>query len=134
MTYFLARRQMEIFYELGRYTDIYMPPINVTILDDGGFESVTYTYYQLTPTSLSDFDMTYHARVGSFNTFTWGFSYNYFEIYYRDAIGNRQKYALDKDYGMLKHKNVETEGVHHDIIATNRNGMAIVNGRIVKQQ
>jgi len=56
----------------------------------------------LTPTSLSDFDLSYAAKPGSFNTFTWGFRYNYFNIYYRDESGNRVKFNLNPDDGMLK--------------------------------
>jgi len=46
MTYFMARQQFDLFMKWGeQYQDLYMPPVNVTILDDGGFESITYTYY-----------------------------------------------------------------------------------------
>jgi ribonucleoside-triphosphate reductase len=95
MTYFIARQQMELYLKYGaNQKELYFPPINVTILDEGGFENITYTYYQLTPTNLSDFDLSYAAKPGSFNTFTWGFKYNYFDIYYRDENGNR----VDKLY------------------------------------
>ena len=79
-----------------------MPPISVTILDDGGFETVTYTYHELTPIGLSDFDLSYAARPGTFNTFTWTFSYNYFDIYYRDPEGVRSKLNTDPNDGILK--------------------------------
>ena len=79
-----------------------MPPISVTILDDGGFETVTYTYHELTPVGLSDFDLSYAARPGTFNTFTWTFSYNYFDIYYRDPEGVRSKLNTDPNDGILK--------------------------------
>lgn len=103
MTYFIARQQMDLYLKYGaNQKALYFPPINVTILDEGGFENITYTYYQLTPTSLSDFDLSYAAKPGSFNTFTWGFRYNYFDIYYRDESGNRVKFNLNPDDGMLK--------------------------------
>ena len=103
MTYFIARQQMDLYLKYGaNQKALYFPPINVTILDEGGFENITYTYYQLTPTSLSDFDLSYAAKPGSFNTFTWGFKYNYFDIYYRDESGNRVKFNLNSDDGMLK--------------------------------
>lgn len=75
-------------------------------MDEGGFENVTYTYYQLTPESLSDFNMSYAAQFGQFNTFTWSFNFNYFQIYYRDADGARKKMTLDNEYGMLKHDDI----------------------------
>ena len=103
MTYFIARQQMDLYLKYGaNQKALYFPPINVTILDEGGFENITYTYYQLTPTNLSDFDLSYAAKPGSFNTFTWGFKYNYFDIYYRDESGNRVKFNLNPDDGMLK--------------------------------
>ena len=103
MTYFIARQQMDLYLKYGaNQKALYFPPINVTILDEGGFENITYTYYQLTPTSLSDFDLSYAAKPGSFNTFTWGFRYNYFDIYYRDESGNRVKFNLNPDVGILK--------------------------------
>ena len=103
MTYFIARQQMDLYLKYGaNQKALYFPPINVTILDEGGFENITYTYFQLTPTNLSDFDLSYAAKPGSFNTFTWGFKYNYFDIYYRDENGNRVKMNMNPDDGMLK--------------------------------
>ena len=110
MTYFIARQQMDLYLKYGKQRPLYFPPINVTILDEGGFENITYTYYQLTPVSLSDFDLSYAAKPGSFNTFTWGFKYNYFDIYYRDENGNRVKMNMNPDDGMLKFQGaVETK-------------------------
>lgn len=103
MTYFIARQQMDLYLKYGaNQKELYFPPINITILDEGGFENITYSYYQLTPTNLSDFDLSYAAKPGSFNTFTWGFKYNYFDIYYRDNSGNRIKMNLDVNDGILK--------------------------------
>lgn len=103
MTYFIARQQMDLYLKYGsNQKQLYFPPINVTILDEGGFENITYTYYQLTPINLSDFDLSYAAKPGSFNTFTWNFRYNYFGIYYRDENGNRVKMNMNPDDGMLK--------------------------------
>ena len=102
MTYFLMRQQIDLYLKFGLgLKNLYMPPINITILDEGGFENITYTYYELTPNSLSDFDLTYAAKPGSFSNFTVGFNYNYFDIYYRDDRGDRVKVNLDTEDGML---------------------------------
>jgi len=63
MTYFIARQQMDLYYKYGKeLKDLYMGNcLNITILDEGGFENITYTYYQLTPSGLSDFDLSYSA-------------------------------------------------------------------------
>lgn len=105
MTYFMARQQFELFLKFGENAkNLYFPPVSVCILDDGGFEAVTYTYYQLTPSSLSDFDLSFQPRAGSFSTFTWTFDYNYFDIYYRDPDTKVSRHMIDKDNGMLRDK------------------------------
>jgi hypothetical protein len=64
ISYFIARHQYQLFLKLGELTPIYMPNITVALLDDGGFETVSYCYQQLTPVSLSDLSMSYAARLG----------------------------------------------------------------------
>jgi hypothetical protein len=110
LTYFIARQQFDLFLRFGEYaTNMYMPPLSVTILDDGGFEIITYTYNQLTPTNLSDFDLSYSARPGTFNTFTWEFAYNYFDIWYRDSTTNRRdKISTNPEFGVLKDPGILT--------------------------
>lgn len=100
LAYFIMRHQIDLYLKYGQaYKDLYMPPINITILDDGGMENISYTYYQLTPNALSDFELSYSAKPGSFNTFTVGFNFNYFEIWYRDSKGNRV--IINSEDGML---------------------------------
>lgn len=128
MTYFIARQQMDLYLKYGaNQKELYFPPVNVTILDEGGFENITYTYYQLTPVSLSDFDLSYAAKPGSFNTFTWGFKYNYFDIYYRDSSGNRVKLNLDPNEGMLKFPGAVESNINrgNNMINTGKNKITI---------
>lgn len=134
MTYFIARQQMDLYLRFGEnQKDLYFPPINITILDEGGFENITYTYYQLTPTSLSDFDMSYSARPGSFTTFTWGFTYNYFDIYYRDENGARKKMTLDQDAGMLKHVSMTQNDINDSDISMQNNQQRELNKKSMLQ-
>ena len=103
ISYFMARQQFDLFLQYGENAkELYMPPLSITILDDGGFETITYTYNQLTPIGLSDFDLSYAAKPGTFNTFTWEFAYNYFDIWYRDNDGHKNKLGTDPNYGILK--------------------------------
>ena len=112
LTYFIARQQFDLFLRFGDDAkSLYMPPLSVTLLDDGGFEVITYTYNQLTPTNLSDFDLSYAARPGTFNTFTWEFGYNYFDIWYRSDKTHREKISTDADFGVLKHKYISQEQI-----------------------
>ncbi len=96
ISYFIARHQYQLFLKLGELTPIYMPNITVALLDDGGFETVSYCYQQLTPVSLSDLSMSYAARLGQFNTFTWSFTYNYYDVYIRNEKGERT--LISKEY------------------------------------
>lgn len=92
ISYFVARQQYDEYLALGPLRDVkelYMPSLFLSFLDDAGYETITYQMDQLTPTSISDLSLSYAARIGSFNTFTWGFSYNYLSIWYRTPDGNR---------------------------------------------
>lgn len=92
ISYFVARQQYDEFLALGPARDVkelYMPSIFLSFLDDAGFETITYQMDELTPTGISDLSLSYAARIGSFNTFTWNFSYNYLSIWYRKPDGTR---------------------------------------------
>ena len=105
ISYFMARHQYMLFLKLGLLTELYMPNITVSLLDDGGFETVSYCYQQLTPISLSDLSMSYAARLGQFNTFTWSFHYNYYDVYIRNGDGTRE--LISKEYDPYKDGHTE---------------------------
>lgn len=112
ISYFMARHQFDLFLRLGQTTDLYLPDISVSLLDDGGFETITYRYQQLTPVSLGDISMSYAARMGQFNTFTWQFKYNYYDVYLRGENGDRE--LISKQYdpntdGVLEMLDLENE-------------------------
>lgn len=87
ISYFICREQYEYFLKMVDVQELYFPPITITLLDDGGFETISYKYHQLTPTTLSDINLSYVARIGTYNSFTWGFTFNYFDMWYRDTNG-----------------------------------------------
>lgn len=91
LSYFICRSQYSEFLRLGKYTPLYMPDIRISLLNDGGFETFTYVYHQLTPMSISQLDLSYAARLGQFTTFTWQFSYNFYDIWTTDSEGKRSK-------------------------------------------
>lgn len=105
ISYFMARHQYMLFLKLGQLTELYMPDIIVSLLDDGGFETVSYCYQQLTPTSISDLSMSYAARLGQFNTFTWTFQYNYYDVYIRNGDGSRE--LISREYDPYKDGHTE---------------------------
>lgn len=112
ISYFMARHQFDLFLRLGLSTPVYLPDISVTLLDDGGFETITYRYQQLTPISLGDLSMSYAARMGQFNTFTWTFTYNYYDVYMRGEDGDRV--LISKQYdpnidGIIEYLDLDNE-------------------------
>lgn len=96
ISYFMMRQQFEYFLRLVDVADLYWPPLTVSLLDDGGFETISYKYHQLSPTSLSEINLSYAARVGTYNTFTLGCGFNYFDIWYRDTNGKMMQVSTSK--------------------------------------
>lgn len=76
---------------------LYMGPVSISLLNDGGFETVSYVYRQLTPTSISDLNLQYSASLGNFNTFSMTFAYNYYDVFAMDAEGRRVKVTTEMD-------------------------------------
>lgn len=58
----------------------FLPNISLTFLDQTGFEFITIEYKQILMRSISDLDLDYSSNTPEFQTFTCGFSFNYFEI------------------------------------------------------
>lgn len=72
-----------------------MPPITISLLNDGGYETVSYVYKEITMTSISDLNLSYAATIGNFNTFSCQFSYNYYDVYMMSPEGKRILVATD---------------------------------------
>lgn len=56
--------------------------------------------------------MSYAARMGQFNTFTWTFSYNYYDVYMRGEDGDRV--LISKQYdpnidGIIEYLDLDSE-------------------------
>ena len=105
ISYFLIRQQMEEFLQMVDVHELYWPPITVSLLDDGGFETISYKYYEITPTSLSELNLSYAARVGTYNTFSIGLNYNYFDIWYRDTNGKMIEVSTTKQTNIVPKTN-----------------------------
>lgn len=95
LSYFICMRQYEIFQKLGQHIHMYLPNMSISLLSDGGFTQFTYVFKQLTPTSLSSLDLSYAARLGQFNTFTWSFNYNYYEVWAVNGEGGMTLITTD---------------------------------------
>lgn len=115
MSYFIIREQFDLFLKYFNIQPLYWAPITVSLLDDAGMETISYRFVQITPTNLSDMSLSYAARLGTYNTFSLGFHYNYFEIWYRDP--ETGKLQLHHKYDMVREKNQK------DMIIQSRNNI-----------
>jgi len=88
-SYFIMRQQLDLYYQIIKTKPLYMSPMNVELLDDSGHAILTYEQEQITPTSMSELNLSYAAKLGSYNTFTVECSYNYFNIWYLDSVSKK---------------------------------------------
>lgn len=96
------RQQFEVNLRLGekaKVNELFFAPITISLLSDGGFETVSYTFKNLTPVSLSDLTFSYAARLGNFATYSVTFAYNYYDVYVSDGenYGDRTKISEQID-------------------------------------
>jgi hypothetical protein len=99
LTYFIMRRQFDLYLRLGSQYNkpLYMGNVCVSLLSDGGYATFTYVFKELTMTSLSTLDLSYAATLGTYNTFTANFRYNYYDVYMLDENGAQIKVTQDFD-------------------------------------
>ncbi len=90
-SYFIMRQQMDLYYKMIHTKGLYWSPIMIDLLDDQGHAIITYEEEQITPESISELPLSYAARLGSYNTFTLGVRYNFFNIWYLDAASGKMK-------------------------------------------
>lgn len=85
--------------ERAKVNELFFAPITISLLSDGGFETVSYTFKNLTPVSLSDLSFSYAARLGNFTTYSVTFAYNYYDVYVSDGenYGDRTKVSEQID-------------------------------------
>lgn len=67
------------FYNLDQ-KDKYLGNVNLTFLDQTGFEFISVEMSQITMTSVSELDLNYSSNTAEFKNFTVDFRYNYIDI------------------------------------------------------
>lgn len=119
ITYFIMRQQIELFLKLGsdaKMDSLFMGPVSISLLSDGGFETVSYTFRNLTPVSLSDLSFSYAARLGNFTTYSVTFQYNYYDVYVSSGenYGDRTRVSqqIDPMYDFEQRNIQHTESDH----------------------
>ena len=79
ISYWLMFEQMEMFLKYMESSPFW-PPMYVSFLDLHGFELVVFEFHQITPLSLTQFEVSYAQTAAEFNTFSVGLKYNRFKI------------------------------------------------------
>lgn len=84
LSYWIMWDQLDVYlHYVNDYRDkkpCWMEPIQLSFLSDAGFELVQFTFREITPTSLSEINLSYAAQIAAYNTFTLGLHYNVFAI------------------------------------------------------
>ena len=84
LSYWIMWDQLDVYlHYVNDYHDkkpCWMEPIQLSFLSDAGFELVQFTFREITPTSLSEINLSYAAQIAAYNTFTLGLHYNVFAI------------------------------------------------------
>ena len=76
-----ANMDSEIDEYIGDDTKVcWMEPVHLAFLTDQGFELTKFTFSEITPTSLSELNLSYSAQAASYNTFSIGLHYNIFDV------------------------------------------------------
>lgn len=80
ITYWILFEQIELFMRVYDVKKPFWDPMYVSFLDHHGFELVAFSFEQIIPTNLSQFDISYATTAAEFNTFTLNLRYNRFKI------------------------------------------------------
>jgi hypothetical protein len=67
------------FYDLDNKEE-FLPDVNISFLDQTGFEFITLNFHQILMTSISELELNYSSNTAEFRTFTVTFKYNYFKV------------------------------------------------------
>lgn len=77
LSYWILWDQTELYLQYNKIRNCWWDPINLTFLNDAGFELRTMQFQQITPISLSNLNLSYKSQVSSYNTLRLSLRYNY---------------------------------------------------------
>lgn len=77
LSYWIIRDQIDNYLKYGSIKKIFWNPLYLTFLSAAGYEINTFEFSQITPTNLSELDLSYKAEIAQYNTFTLSLHYNY---------------------------------------------------------
>lgn len=77
LSYWILWDQIDLYLKYNRINPCWWDPINLTFLNDAGFEIRTMQFQQITPISLSNLNLSYKSQASSYNTLKLSLRYNY---------------------------------------------------------
>lgn len=83
ISYWILWDQMDIYLHYGDRVErepIWMEPVRLGFLNDAGFMLTEFIFREITPTNLTELNLSYAASVAAYNTFSWTLRYNTFDI------------------------------------------------------
>lgn len=89
ISYFIFWDQLDLYlHYYNEYTkDVledkkpcWMEPIHLAFLNDGGIQLTEFIFNEITPTGMSELNLSYAATAASYNTFSFTCKYNTFTI------------------------------------------------------
>lgn len=80
VSYWIWFDQIAKFLEYANQKPCFMDPLFVSFLDNNGFALMDFNFKELTPSNLSQFEISYSNVVADFSTISVTFKYNRFDI------------------------------------------------------
>ena len=87
LSYWIIFDQLEYYLKYANNEPCFLKPIFLTFLDNNGLALIKFKFNMITPTNLSNLELSYSKNVTDFTTFQLCLSYNRFEII--DTITNK---------------------------------------------
>ena len=60
---------------------VWMEPFHLQFISDAGFGMTGFVFQEITPRSLTDLQLSYAAQAATYNTFTFGITYNRYMVF-----------------------------------------------------
>jgi len=82
-SYWVWYQQIQQFLQYANGEKPFMDDLYLSFLDHNGFEIVNFRFKQLTPSNVSQFEISYALTSAEFTTFNITFKYNRFDVTYK---------------------------------------------------
>lgn len=84
ISYFIMWDQIDIYlHYVNKAADkkpCWMEPIQLAFLSDAGFQLTEFVFREITPSSLTELNLSYAAQIAAYSTFNFSLKYNWFDV------------------------------------------------------